>query len=281
VTIRRQPAHTYRVAIPSYRRPKTLSERALPLLLNGGVEPRRVRVFCHDNDPDLPAYRDVVATFGVELETTTQRGITAQRTHIAAAFPPGTPVLNVDDDVTALEQALDQKTLRPVKNIDALVLDMFTTTAGRDLWVWGLAPVVNAYFMRPDRVTEGLKFLIFTFWGCFSRPGHPVHQFTVPYKDEHELSLRAWWWDGATVRHDGVAARANFYTLPGGCQAAGRDHAQISASVDSLLAQWPGLVRRNHRRKSEYPEIVLATKKRHRGHPITTPPPGWAAAQGK
>lgn len=208
------------------------------------------------------------------MVVTDQRGITAQRTHIAAYFPLGTPVLNVDDDVTGLEQALDSKTLRPVTDVDQLVRDMFTNTAGRDLWVWGLAPVVNAYFMKPDTLTEGLKFLIFTFWGCFSRPGHPVHQFTVPYKDEHELSLRAWWYDGATVRHDGVAARANFYTLPGGCQAAGRNHEQIVASVESLLVQWPGLVRRNTRRKSEHPEILLAPKRRHRGHSPNTPVPG-------
>lgn len=264
----------YRVAIPSYQRADMLASAALPLLTERGVSPERITVFLHDNDPQRPAYERLAADAGVGLVTTPARGITAQRTAILNHYPEGTPLLSVDDDVTNLREALDSKTLRPVADVDALVRLMFDTTEERGLHVWGLSPVPNAYFMKPGAINEGLKFLIFTFWGCKVRHGHPVHKFTVPYKDEHELSLRAWWYDGATVRHDGVAASANYYTAPGGCQAAGRDLAQVEASVVSLLEQWPGLVRRNLRRKSDWPEIVLATRKRHDGNPPHVPPPG-------
>lgn len=264
----------YVVAIPSYQRAEQLEKRTLTLLLEGGVDPERVHVFLHDNDPTISEYADVAQRTGINLIVTKARGITAQRTGIAALWPEGQPVVSMDDDVTALLAARDAKTLEPVPSLHDLFRRMFWETRDRALWVWGFAPVPNAFFLKPDKIAEGLKFLIFTCYGFYSRPGHPVHSHTVPYKDENELSLRAWWYDGAAVRHDGIAAKANFYTLAGGCQAAGRNHDQIEASVRSLLAQWPGLVRVNSNRKSEHTEIVLARRGRTPGHPVDSLPPG-------
>jgi hypothetical protein len=269
-----RPADDYIVAIPSYQRAKHLAERTLPLLLDGEVHPRRIHVFLHDNDPTLTEYADLAEKYSFNLVVTSKRGITAQRTGIADTFPAGTPVVSMDDDVTAFMAARDAKTLTRVTDVDALFRHMFAETAERGLAVWGFAPVPNAFFLKPDKISEGLKFLIFTCYGYFSRPGHPVHTHTVPYKDENELSLRAWYYDGAVVRHDGIAAKANFYTLEGGCQAAGRSHEEIEASVKSLLTQWPGLVRINTNRKSEHTEIVLARRARWEGAPLTALPPG-------
>lgn len=269
-----RPPVEYVVAIPSYQRAEQLEKRTLALLLGGGVEPERVHIFLHDNDPTIADYAALAERTGISLVVTQARGITAQRTGIAAYWPEGTPVVSMDDDVTALMAAKDAKTLVPVDDLGWLFTMMFNELCHRLLWVWGLAPVPNAFFLKPERVNEGLKFLIFTCYGFYSRPGHPVHSHTVPYKDENELSLRAWWYDGAVVRHDGIAAKANFYTLAGGCQAAGRNHDQIEASVKSLLAQWPGLVRINTNRKSEHTEIVLARRARTAGHPVDSLPPG-------
>lgn len=273
MTTRRLPADTYRVAIPSYQRPHMLTERTLPMLLNGGVTPDRITIFVHDNDPHLDAYQQLASTSGTELHITTARGINAQRDRIRHHYPPGTPLVQTDDDLTHLTQATDPKTLRTITNIDTLIRNMFLGTAGHDLYVWGLSPVVNPFFMKPGHLTEGLKFLIYTMIGCFNRPDHPVHTTTVPTKDDYELSLRAWWYDGAVLRNDGVAARADIYKAAGGCQLTRKpEHAH--QAVDSLIQQWPGLVRRNTRRKSDHPEILLAPKPRHTGHPPTTPPPG-------
>lgn len=264
----------YVVAIPSYQRAEQLEKRTLDLLLKGNVDPEAIHVFLHDNDPTIAQYEDLAQRTGIRLVVTQARGITAQRTGIAALWPEGQPIVSMDDDVTALMAARDAKNLDPVGDLHKLFVRMFEETRDRRLWVWGFAPVPNAFFLKPDKISEGLKFLIFTCYGFYSRPGHPVHTHTVPYKDENELSLRAWWYDGAAVRHDGVAAKANFYTLAGGCQAAGRNHDQIEASVKSLLAQWPGLVRINNNRKSEHTEIVLARRGRTAGHPVDSLPPG-------
>lgn len=269
----RLPARDYRISIPSYQRPLNLMRKTLPLLLSRGVQPERITVYLHHHDPELPTYHGVLRDNGIQHRTTSEHGITAQRTRIVDDHPPGTPIVSMDDDLSNVQRALDHKTLGPVEDLDQFFRDMFTETAGRDLNVWGISPVPNAYFLKPGRTSDGLKFLMFTLFGFFNRPGHPVHDFTVRYKDEHEFSLRAWWYDGATLRHDGVAVQAEYYA-PGGCQAAGRDVDQVEASVQSLLRQWPGLVRRNQKRESGWPEILLSPKKRHAGHPASTPPPG-------
>jgi hypothetical protein len=237
------------------------------------VDPDRITVFLHDHDPHLTDYLHVTNNVGAHHHITSQRGITAQRTAITRAFPAGTPIVSMDDDLSGVQEALDSKTLRPVEDLDGFFRLMFTETTARDLHVWGISPVPNPYFLRPGRIGEGLKFLMFTLYGFFNRPDHPAHTFTVPYKDEHEFSLRAWWYDGATVRHDGIAVNAEYYT-PGGCEAAGRTYDDVERSVQSLLQQWPGLLRRNPKKTSPWPEIVLKPKKRHAGHPPTTPPPG-------
>lgn len=272
-----RPTEDYVVIVPSFQRPHLLNERTLPALLRGGVDPARIAVYLHDHDPHLADYMDVVAAHGVRHRITSARGITEQRTVILHDHPPGTPMVSVDDDVTEWRRAVTRKALEPVDDVDALFRQMFDETRQRGLYVWGLAPVMNPYFMKPGQLTEGLRFLIFTCWGAFTRPGHPVHQFTVPTKDDYEFSLRAWWWDGAVLRNDGVVAKADIMKLPGGCMAAGRDPQQTADAVAVLQSQWPGLIRINNNRRSRFVEIVLSAKRRHAGNSPDAPPPGMIA----
>jgi hypothetical protein len=273
----RRAAEDYRVAVPSYQRVDMLADRTLPALAAGGVELDRVTVFVHSHDPMLDGYRDLVRSAGMRLQVTDVRGINAQRAAILQHFPAGTPLVQVDDDLQRVVEAVNQKTVRPVDDLGRLFRGMFRETAARDLWVWGLSPTTNPFYMSPGRHTEGLRFLMFALWGCYTRPGHPVHTCTVPTKDDYELSLRAWWYDGATLRADGIAPVADIYKAPGGCQLTRRvEHAEQGAV--QLMADWPGLVRRNTRRRSKFTEITLSVRGRTHGNPPDVPPPGAAAA---
>lgn len=267
---RRGRPDDYRVAIPSYQRPWMVTAKTLPALAAGGVDPDRVTVFLHGHDPQLPDYE---LPAGVHRVVTDAVGINAQRAAIIDTYPAGTPLVQVDDDLTKLVKAIDPKTTRPVADVDAFLRSMFFETAARDLWVWGLSPTTNAFYMTPGRITAGLRFLLYSMVGTFTRPGHPVHLATVPTKDDYELSLRAWWFDGASVRADGVAADADLYKAAGGCQLT-RQPADAETAVAALIAAWPGLVRRNEKRNTGYPEIKLSPRARGVPHPASTPPPG-------
>lgn len=268
---RRRPARDYRVAIPSHRRADRLAATTLAILLAGRVDERRVTVFVDDTDPTIDGYR----ALGVEVVALPTTGIAAARQAIARHYPPGTPVVCLDDDVTGIVRNREGE-LHPIADLDRWLRDAFTTTAGHDLHVWGVGPVPNAFYMR-RQVTTGLRFVIGTLYGFTARPDHPVHApHTVPVKEDYETSLRAWWWDGGVVRLGDVAVQADHYKAPGGCVDTRTTEASETAARE-LISQWPGLVRRNTRRASGHAEITLATKGRHTGHPHTRPPPGARA----
>ena len=273
----RKPARTYEVAIPTYARADLLERTTLHLLASRGVAPERITLFVDATDPDFGAYQDLAHTKGLAgVHTCRSRGINAARRAIADYYPHGTPVVQCDDDITDVLRATGPKSLVPVTELHTWLQLAFTTTAGADLYCWGVNPVVNPYFMAPRQggPSTGLKFLIGTFWGFFSRPGHPVHATTVEVKEDYDTSLRAWWYDGGALRFDTVSVKADHYRAAGGCQ----DYRTLAASAtatDKLLRTWPGLVRRNTRRAG-HDEVLLVPKRRHRGHPTHVPPPGLA-----
>lgn len=271
---------TYQVAIPSYQRPLELRAQSLATLRNKQVPMDRVHVFLHDNDPHLDEYLLHLDLLGVNVVVTPARGIGEQRTAITEHFAPGTQIVCMDDDIQGVMSATGPRWADAfqVPDLDQLFSAMFEALEEEGLQVWGLAPVDNPFFLKPGRLSTGLKLVMFTMFGFINRPGHPVHQGTVRYKDEQEFSLRAWWYDGGVVRNDGVAVKTTFYA-PGGCQAAGRSWDEVEESVQSLLVQWPGLIKRAPKRKSEWPEVALARRQRFAGNHEDVPPPGAAALE--
>lgn len=268
----------YQVAVPSYRRAKMLAERTLPFLTSGGVAPQKITVFVHNHDPDLNDYRRVAEQFGVHLYSTDERGINAQRAAIRRSYRPGTPLVQLDDDVRSLHEAVTEKRLEQVTDVDRFFMAMFEHTMSIGLHSWGLTPVLNPFFMKPGQFSDGLKFVIFSLFGNFVRPSdHPTYVNTVPTKDDYEFSLRSWWYDGGILRNEHVAAKADIYKAPGGCQDT-RTVQMAADSVDSLIRQWPGLVRINTRRKSDFVEILLNRRPRHDGYPLGMPVPGDVSA---
>lgn len=266
---------SYVVAIPSYQRPQPLAEQTLTTLMSKGVDLDQVHVFLHDNDPYLEQYLLMADVLGFHAVVTQARGIGEQRTAITQHFAPGTHVVGMDDDIQGVMSATGPRWANAfqVPDLDLLFTSMFEEVEREGLYVWGLAPVDNPFFLKPGQVSTGLKLVMFTLFGFINRPGHPVHTGTVRYKDEQEFSLRAWWYDGGAARNDGVAVKTTFYT-DGGCQAAGRNVDQVEESVQSLLVQWPGLIHRAPKRKSDWPEVRLARRKRTEGHPVDSLPPG-------
>lgn len=267
----------YHVTIPSYRRPESLATRTLTTLLNGNVPPEHITVYIHDSDPHADAYRDVTTALGTRLEATPARGLLAQRNLIFQAQPPGTRTVTMDDDINEVATLTDDgTTLRPQRDLHNYFRRMFQQTTDHDLTAWGVGPVPNAFFMSDKRTTD-LKFCIFQLAGFIRTPGHPAEHLTVGNKDDYEHSLLRWWYDGGILRDNATACRSAVYSGTGGLQHGDqRSHDATEQDVQTLLTNWPEQVRRNTRRKSDRPEILLARRASHRGHDWGAPPPGLA-----
>lgn len=267
----------YRVVIPSYQRPQRLVEQTLRTLRSKNVPLGLVDVFLHNSDPHLAEYTELLEMLGVRSIVTPARGIREQREAIVGFYPEGAKLVGMDDDIEEVIATTGPRwaNVFSLPDLDKRFRSMFDLCELEGLYVWGTAPVNNPFFMKEWGAypSIGLKLCMFTMFGWVNRPGHPVHTQTVQYKDEQEFSLRAWWYDGGALRADDMAVKTVFYA-DGGCTAAGRNWQQVEDSVVSLMQQWPGLITRNTKKGSEWPEVKLARRKRTEGHPVNVLPPG-------
>jgi len=244
----------YVVAIPSYRRADVLAVSTLPMLLERGVPIDRIYVFV-GTDQEIVDYHS-----GLPVGTQVVKGapgMAGNRNAIARYFPDGAAVCQFDDDITDVRRLVDAKTTAPVMDLDGFIQTAFEATADAGLSMWGVYPTLNPFWMS-QRVTFGLRFLVGCMWGVFNRQ---AEQLVLDEKEDYERTLRRWSADGGVVRFDYVAPKNRTYKTPGGCQAS---HDRIARSADSaayLMAQYPGLVALNPRRKGAHTEILLKEPK--------------------
>lgn len=222
------------IAIPSAGRARRLSTATLPLLLAGGVPPETVTVFV----PDLAAeeeYRSLLPA-GVGLVSGHGLGMGAARNAIARAYPVGTDLVQVDDDITGMIEALDSRTVVPLGSRVADVLADCTARANGRLWGW--YPVANPYFMR-KRERAGLHYVIGSLFGYRVTGGD--HELVVlDDKEDFERSCRFYVAQGSVLRFERFAVRSRYYTEPGGMQLT-RTPETIAEGARRLCGLFPGL----------------------------------------
>lgn len=228
--------HPYRVAIPSYARAATLAKCTLPTLAAGGIPPERIDVWVADKEQRAEYIEtlDPALYYGVNIAAPTLRGA---RNHIARAYPAGTRLLCVDDDVRALKAKAGNK-LVPVTDVAAVVERGFREMDKAGARIWGIYPASNAMFMK-DAVRTGLTYIIGSFWGVHLR-GDPCELVTLEDKEDVERSCRFFERDGTVCRLEDITVISNYYTEPGGMQVT-RTPARVASSARRMVEMFPRL----------------------------------------
>jgi len=242
----------YEVAIPSHQRPGTIADTTLPLLTRGGVDPDRITVWVSSDD-QREQYEDSCSPFGVHVRSGGWgQGVKHARNGIATAYPAGTRLLQIDDDVRRIVRAADSKTLVDVNDVHALIDYGFDVADQLDLSLWCLYPAANPYFMRP-RVRVGLLYAEACVIGMTLRRDE-TEQVTVDDKEDFERSILHYLRDGGVVRLDGYSFKSNFYTEPGGMQTY-RTIDTIEAGARTLTDRYPDLCSYRVSKSRGMPEV--------------------------
>lgn len=234
---------TYRIAIPSYHRAERIGKLTLSVLRDGRVDMSRVDVWVASEE-ERAAYAPVVAEFGANLIVHgLGPGLAKTRNAIADAYPAGTQLLELDDDIRTVVQAVDKKNLIPTNEIHGWIEKGFELAAGL---LWCVYPAANAFYMNPSGYrSRGLWYAEGAWFGYTVAPEvDRAHQYVMTdHAEDFERSIRFFQHDGAVVRLDMLACRTAFWTEPGGMQDT-RTDANIEAGIQHVLDAYPGFATR-------------------------------------
>lgn len=223
----------FRIAVPTYRRAKTIRRHTLGMLEKLGVPSSIVDIFLSDAS-ELDEYRAVLGTeYNLVIGAL---GIHRQREFIHNYYPEGERVLCIDDDVRAL------KTLYKDVEFVTLVQSCFEVAEREGCRLWGVYPS-DVTMQLKDRAVKGLVYCIGSFYGMTNWHGtvYP-HQTT----EDFVRTIRAYQMDGAVIRFEGLAPTTRYFKEPGGLS----DHRRLGVQEAEMRAL-----------AEEFPELVVLRKK--------------------
>ena len=185
-------------------------------------------------------------------------GITNQRKFIKNYFKEGDQVVSIDDDVEGIFKLVGDN---PYKLVETKAKPFFISAFKRleieRLYMWGIYPVRNPFFMKP-KVTTDLKFIIGVLRGFINRHSKDLEPSEgAETKEDYEQSILYFKKDGGVLRYNNVTTKTKF-NAPGGL---GTDrHERNKSAAEYLKKTYPDLITIFHR-KNGMTEVRLARAK--------------------
>ena len=249
---------SYLIAIPSYKRAETLKNKTLALLQKYGISPELINIFVANQEEKelyektLPKYYNQIIVGVV--------GMRAIRNFIQDYYPEGANILNMDDDIQALQVRLNDQECKELEDLSKLIEQGFELVKNKKCHLWGIYPLVNAMFMHTD-ITFDLQYIIGAFWGVVNT--HDKNTYvTLDDKEDFERTIKFYIKDGRVVRFNGIGVLSAYYTEPGGMQVE-RNEERVRHSGMELLNRYPMFCEWNRARKKHF-EIRLVDKRKRK-----------------
>jgi hypothetical protein len=247
----------YVVAIPSYNRSTVIKTKTLKTLIDGGVNKNVIHIFVA-NEAERKKYEEDVPKNMYGKIVVGKIGIAPQRKFIIKYFPENTHIVSADDDVEGLYRLKpsDISKMEPLKKVDAFFTEAFNRLKKEHLFIWGIYPVRNPFFMK-NTVTTNLKFILGTLYGFINRKLPEIQpSSTIGEKEDYEQSILYYKKDGGVLRYNNIAIKTKFHAKGGLGEESGR-FAVNKKAAEYLKKMYPDFVS-IFQRKSGMSEIRLA-----------------------
>ena len=115
--------------------------------------------------------------------------------------------MSIDDDVEGVYQLIGDK-LVAIVDLDLFFKEAFEFLKKENLFIWGVHPVKNAFFMKPTKTTN-LKFIIGTLYGFIVRHTKELEP-VCEEKEDYEQSILYYLKDGGVMRHNDITIKTKF-----------------------------------------------------------------------
>jgi hypothetical protein len=167
---------------------------------------------------------------------------------------------DIKKDLKSKNKTLKQKNhldkIKHPKTLHNLILDTFKYCLENGIYLWGIYPIENAYFMNPEPSTK-LKFIVGPCFGIINRHRADL-ELTLDEKENVERTLQYWTMDGKVLRLNNITLRTQYYKVPGGMQSEGKDRKkEAMRSAEYLHSKYPEITKIYLGKKSGHPEIKL------------------------
>lgn len=260
---------SYVIAIPTYKRYILLKENTLALLKKHKIPSKRIYLFVA-NKTEAKKYESSIPKSRYNQIVIGKKGLKNQRNFITNYFPENTHILNIDDDVSSIKELysvpLTSKKSRPnynyrlaeINNLDKFIKKGFKLCKESGLYLWGVYPIANAFFMNP-KITKELKFIVGPFWGVINRHSSDLF-ITINEKENVERTIKHYIKDNGVLRFGGVAVETKYYRNPGGMQASKKKQSRKVDALNSakyLVKKYPKYAKLHLTKKSGHPEVKL------------------------
>jgi len=247
----------YVIAIPSYKRPNVIIDKSLKMLKTGGVPASKIVIFVA-NEEEHADYLESVPKDLYGKIVVGVKGITNQRKFIINYFPEGKCIVSIDDDVEQVEKMNGPNKLVKIKNVDAFFKAAFQELKKNGLYIWGIYPVRNPFFMKPN-VSTSLKFIIGTMYGFINRHDRNLEPSSqIKEKEDVEQSILYYLKDGGVLRYNNTTIKTKFHSEGGLGKKTAERFDNNEKAAEYLNKTYPDLVSIFHR-KSGMAEIRLAS----------------------
>lgn len=244
----------YKVAIPSYKREQILLTKTLPTLLKGKISPNSIYIFVANND-EKRSYECAIPAKMYNKIIVGKKGIANQRIFIKNYFKVGEYIVSIDDDVERVEQK-NGETFKKISNLDTFFKKAYKLLKKHKLFLWGVYPVRNAFFMKGKEQTTDLRFVIGVLHGFIVRKGKNIEPSRKSEgKEDYEQTILYYLLDGGVLRFNRVTFKTKFLA-PGGLGCIEKRFGINKKAAKYLKKTYPELVTIFHR-KNGMTEIRL------------------------
>ena len=250
----------YVVAIPTYNRVKELVNKSLATLKRGKVNSNKIYIFVANKEQEQ-LYKDAAPKSMYHKIVVGKIGIANQRKFISKYFPEKQYIVSMDDDVEELEMMTAPDKLVKITNLDKFFNDAYKKLKEENLFIWGIYPVHNPFFMKKN-ISTGLKFIIGVLYGYINRHNTKLEpSVNAETKEDYEQSILYYKMDGGVLRYNYIVPKTKF-NAPGGL---GTDRFERNKKAANYLKKtYPDIITIFHR-KSGMPEVKMARLPRNEG----------------
>ena len=262
----------YIIAIPSYQRADLLNIKTLKTLAEHNIPRNRIYVFVANKDEEK-IYKEKLNKDLYGHLIVGVKGLKNQRNFISRYFPEGKEIFNMDDDIGGFKilkhknpnytEKKNQSYRKDyyletlgTNDLDLLIKNSFKKIKHIGLFLWGIYPIANPYFMTPSETTD-LRLIVGPVWGNINRHDTDLI-LTIDEKEDVERTLQYYSKDKGVLRINYLCAITTYYKTPGGMQADKRDRKKDAyESAIYLNKKYPTLTKLHLEKKSGYAEVKL------------------------